>query len=304
VSNSPNWLTGINALPMYLGLDLRGGVHFLLQVDMKGALTKRLDSVAADLRTLLREKNLRHAGIARSGQAVQVQFRDAEMRDKAKQAIASSQPELQLAETLTGADFTLVATLRPEAIKTFQDDALKQNIATLNKRINELAVAEPVIQQQGADRIVVQLPGVQDVARAKDLIGRTATLEVRLVEQASVAGSDAPVGTDLIPERRRDGSINMVAVRKLVVLTGDRFNGAQATFDENQRPAVAVQLDAAGGRIMRDVTRENLKKMMAIILIEKGRPEAISVATIQGEFGNRFQITGMFSRKKPTPWRS
>jgi preprotein translocase subunit SecD len=188
-----------------------------------------------------------------------------------------------------------VATLRPEAIKTFQDDALKQNIATLNKRINELAVAEPVIQQQGADRIVVQLPGVQDVARAKDLIGRTATLEVRLVEQASVAGSDAPVGTDLIPERRRDGSLNMVAVRKLVVLTGDRFNGAQATFDENQRPAVAVQLDAAGGRIMRDVTRENLKKMMAIILIEKGRPEAISVATIQGEFGNRFQITGMFS---------
>jgi preprotein translocase subunit SecD len=295
VSNSPNWLTGIRALPMYLGLDLRGGVHFLLQVDMKGALTKRLDSVAADLRTLLRDKNIRHAGIARSGQTVQVQFRDAEMREKAKQLIAGSQPELLLAETLTGADFTLVATLNPQSIKTFQDDALKQNIATLNKRINELAVAEPVIQQQGADRIVVQLPGVQDVARAKDLIGRTATLEVRLVEQASVAGSDAPVGTDLIPERRRDGSINMVAVRKLVALTGDRFNGAQATFDENQRPAVAVQLDAAGGRIMRDVTREHLKKMMAIILIEKGRPEAISVATIQGEFGNRFQITGMFS---------
>ena len=295
VSNSPGWLTGINALPMYLGLDLRGGVHFLLQVDMKSALTKRLDSVAADLRTLLRDKNVRHAGIARSGQVVQVQFRDAEMRDKAKQVIASGQPELQLTETLTGADFTLVVTLTPQAIKTFQDDALKQNIVTLNKRINELAVAEPVIQQQGADRIVVQLPGVQDVARAKDLIGRTATLEVRLVEQASVAGSDAPVGTDLVPERRRDGSLNMVAVRKLVVLTGDRFNGAQATFDENQRPAVAVQLDAAGGRIMRDVTREHLKKMMAIILIEKGKPEAISVATIQGEFGNRFQITGMFS---------
>jgi len=295
LSNSPSWLTSINALPMYLGLDLRGGVHFLLQVDMKSALSKRLDSVAADLRTLLRDKNIRHAGIARSGQVVQVQFRDAEMRDKAKQVIASGQPELELTETLTGADFTLVVTLTPQAIKAFQDDALKQNIVTLNKRINELAVAEPVIQQQGADRIVVQLPGVQDVARAKDLIGRTATLEVRLVEQASVFGSDAPVGTDLIPERRRDGSINMVAVRKLVVLTGDRFNGAQATFDEDQRPAVAVQLDAAGGRIMRDVTREHLKKMMAIILIEKGKPEAISVATIQGEFGNRFQITGMFS---------
>ena len=295
VSNSPNWLTGIHALPMYLGLDLRGGVHFLLQVDMKGALTKRLDSVAADLRTLLRDKNLRHAGIARSGQVVNVQFRDTDMRDKAKQVIAASQPDLNLAEGQTGADFTLVVSLKPQAVKTFQDDALKQNIATLNKRINELAVAEPVIQQQGADRIVVQLPGVQDVARAKDLIGRTATLEVRMVEQPSVSGNDAPAGTDLVPERRRDGSTTMVAVKKLVVLTGDRFNGAQATFDENQRPAVAVQLDAAGGRIMRDVTRENLKKMMAIILIEKGKPEAISVATIQGEFGNRFQITGMFS---------
>ena len=295
VSNSPNWLTGIHALPRYLGLDLRGGVHFLLQVDMKGALTKRLDSVAADLRTLLRDKNLRHAGVARSGQVVNVQFRDTEMRDKAKQAIAASQPDLDLVEAQTGADFTLVASLKPQAIKTFQEDAIKQNIATLNKRINELAVAEPVIQQQGADRIVVQLPGVQDVARAKDLIGRTATLEVRMVEQAAVIGNDAPPGTDLVPERRRDGTTTMVAVKKLVVLTGDRFNGAQATFDENQRPAVAVQLDAAGGRIMRDVTREYLKKMMAIILIEKGKPEAISVATIQGEFGNRFQITGAFS---------
>ena len=295
VSNSPNWLTGIHALPMYLGLDLRGGVHFLLQVDMKGALTKRLDSVAADLRTLLRDKNLRHAGVARSGQVVNVQFRDTELRDKAKQAIAASQPDLDLVEAQTGADFTLVVSLKPLATKTFQEDAIKQNIATLNKRINELAVAEPVIQQQGADRIVVQLPGVQDVARAKDLIGRTATLEVRMVEQPVVVGNEAPPGTDLVPERRRDGTTTMVAVKKLVVLTGDRFNGAQATFDENQRPAVAVQLDAAGGRIMRDVTREYLKKMMAIILIEKGKPEAISVATIQGEFGNRFQITGAFS---------
>jgi preprotein translocase subunit SecD len=295
VSNSPNWLTGMHALPMYLGLDLRGGVHFLLQVDMKGALLKRLDSVAADLRTLLRDKNLRHAGISRSGEAVTVLFRDIDTREKARQAIVSSQSDLDIIESQSGADYSLKVTLKPQSIKTFQDDALKQNIATLNKRINELAVAEPVIQQQGADRIVVQLPGVQDVARAKDLIGRTATLEVRMVEQAAVLGNEAPVGTDLVPERRRDGTVTMVAVKKLVVLTGDRFNGAQATFDENQRPAVAVQLDAAGGRIMRDVTRENLKKMMAIILIEKGRPEAISVATIQGEFGNRFQITGMFS---------
>ncbi len=295
LSASPQWLTNIHALPMYLGLDLRGGVHFLLQVDMKSALTRRLDATAADLRTLMRDKNVRHGGIARDGQTVTIKFRDAEVRDKTKTLVADQQPDLLLTEGQNGADFVLTASLKPTAVKTFQEEAIKQNITTLHKRINELGVAEPVIQQQGADRIVVQLPGVQDVARAKDLIGRTATLEVRLVEQASVTGNEAPLGTELVPERRRDGGTTMVAVKKLVVLTGDRFNGAQATFDENQRPAVAVQLDAPGGRIMRDVTRENLRKMMAIILIEKGKPEAISVATIQGEFGNRFQITGMFS---------
>ena len=295
LSASPTWLTGMHALPMYLGLDLRGGVHFLLQVDMKGAVTKRMDAMAADLRTLLRDKNVRHSGIARDGQSVVVRFRDADLREKARAVLLDNQPDLLLAEAQEGADLKLVGTLKPQAIKAFQEEAIKQNIATLHKRINELGVAEPVIQQQGADRIVVQLPGVQDVAQAKDLIGRTATLEVRMVEQAAVVGNEAPFGTDLVPERRRDGSTAMVAVKKQVVLTGDRFNGAQATFDENHRPAVAVQLDSAGGRIMRDVTRENLKKMMAIILIEKGKAEAISVATIQGEFSNRFQITGMFS---------
>jgi preprotein translocase subunit SecD len=296
LSASPSWLTRIHALPMYLGLDLRGGVHFLLQVDMKGAITKRLDSTAADLRTQLRDKNIRHGGIAREREAIVVRFRDAETRDKAKDVINAAQNELTLVESQDGSDFKLIATLKPAAVTAFQTDAIKQNIATLHKRINELAVAEPVIQQQGADRIVVQLPGIQDVAQAKDLIGRTATLEVRMVEEAVVApGTEAPLGTDLVPERHRDGSTTMVAVKKLVSLTGDRFSGAQATFDENHQPAVAVQLDSAGGRIMRDLTRENLKKLMAIILIEKGKPEAISVARIQGEFGNRFQITGMFS---------
>jgi preprotein translocase subunit SecD len=296
LSASPAWLTGIHALPMYLGLDLRGGVHFLLQVDMKGAITKRLDSTAADLRSVLRDKNVRHGGIARERETIVVRFRDAETRAKARTAIDAAQADLTVVESQDGAEFKLVATLKPPAAKAFQDDAIKQNITTLHKRINELGVSEPVIQQQGADRIVVQLPGVQDVAQAKDLIGRTATLEVRMVEEAIVApGSEAPLGTDLVPERKRDGSTTMVAVKKLVVLTGDRFSGAQATFDENQQPAVAVQLDSAGGRIMRDVTRDNLHKLMAIILIEKGKPEAISVARIQGEFGNRFQITGMFS---------
>jgi len=295
LSASPAWLTSIHALPMYLGLDLRGGVHFLLQVDMQAAVVKRMDATGADLRTLMRDKSIRHGGISREGQSVVVKFRDAETRDKAKAVIADQQPDLALAEVQDGADFKLVGSLKPESIKSFQDQAIKQNIGTLHKRINELGVAEPVIQQQGADRIVVQLPGVQDVARAKDLIGRTATLEVRMVEQEVVAGGLPPAGAELVPERKRDGSTNMVAVKKLVVLTGDRFVGAQATFDENHNAAVAVQLDAAGGRIMRDVTREHLHKLMAILLIEKGKAEAISVARIQGEFGNRFQITGMFT---------
>jgi preprotein translocase subunit SecD len=296
LSASPQWLTAIHALPMNLGLDLRGGVHFLLQVDMKTAITRRLDATAADLRGLLRDKNLRYSGVNREQDAVAVVFRDAATRDKAHAVIAESQPDLQLADAESGQDYKVLASLKPQAIKTYQEDALKQNIVTLQKRINEIGVGEPIVQQQGTDRIVVELPGVQDVAQAKDIIGRTATLEVRMVEQADVApGEAAPLGTDLVPERRRDGSIRMVAVKKHVVLTGDRFNGAQSTFDENHQPAVAVQLDSAGGRIMREVTRENLHKLMAIILVEKNKPEAISVATIQGEFGNRFQITGMFS---------
>ena len=295
LSASPAWLTSINALPMYLGLDLRGGVHFLLQVDLQGALTKRLDATAADLRSLLREKNIRHGGIARERETVAIKFRDSETRDAARTLLGDTHADLDLLDVQDGPDLKLVATFKPQANKAYQEEALKQNIVTLNKRINELAVAEPVIQQQGADRIVVQLPGIQDVAQAKDLIGRTATLEVRMADETVLPGTEAPFGVELVPERQRDGSVKMVADKKLVVLTGDRFNGAQATFDENGQPAVAVQLDSAGGRIMRDVTREHLKKLMAIILIEKGKPEAISVARIQGEFGNRFQITGMFS---------
>ena len=192
-----------------------------------------------------------------------------------------------------------MATLKPTAIKRIQEDSIKQNIVTLHNRINELGVAEPVIAQQGADRIVVQLPGVQDVAKAKDLIGRTATLEIRMVDEAaSMSGSS--FGVDVVPERQRDGSERQVYLKKQVVVTGDRLNGADATFDNNQQPAVSVKLDAAGGRIMREVTRENIGKLMAIVLYEKGKGEAISVATIQGECGNQFQITGRFSSEETT----
>jgi preprotein translocase subunit SecD len=294
LSSSPNWLTAVHALPMYLGLDLRGGVHFLLQVDMQAAITKRLEAFAGDMRTVLREKNLRHAGISREGQTLRVRFRDAATRDKASAAINELLPVLTLARRDDGQDLLIVATLKPEALKNEQDLAIKQNIVTLNRRVNQLGVAEPVIQQQGADRIVVQLPGVQDTTKAKDILGRTATLEVRLVDEEAMR-SGSSFNVDVFPERKRDGSVSNVPVKKQLLVTGDQFVGAQATFDNDQRPAVSVELNEAAGRIMRQATRENLKHLMAIILIEKGKGEAISVATIQGEFGARFQISGSFT---------
>ncbi|MEA3195699.1 MAG: preprotein translocase subunit SecD [Betaproteobacteria bacterium] len=294
LSASPRWLTAINALPMYLGLDLRGGVHFLLQVDLQAALTKRAENIAAEVRGLLREKTIRHGGVTRDGQVVRIRFRDADTRNKAQAAIAGTIPDLALAQRDDGQDLLLVGTLKAEVLKRIQEVALAQNIGTLHKRVNELGVAEPVIQQQGENRIVVQLPGVQDTARAKDILGRTATLEVRLVDEDAMR-SGSTLNVDVFPERKRDGSVTMVPTRKQVIVTGDQFIGAASTFDQDQRPAVSVDLDQTGGRNMRVASRENIKHLMAIILFEKGKGEAISVATIQGEFGSRFQITGAFN---------
>jgi preprotein translocase subunit SecD len=294
LSASPAWLTSIRALPMYLGLDLRGGVHFLLQVDMQAALTKRLEGLGGEIRQNLRDKNVRHAGIVREGQALRIRFREAPVRTQAREVIGGITNDLALVERDDGQDLMLVGTLKPEAQKTIQEAAVKQNIVTLNKRVNELGVAEPVIQQQGADRIVVQLPGVQDVARAKEILGRTATLEVRMVDEEAMR-TGSTVNVEMFTERQRDGTVTQVPTKKQVVITGDQFTGAQATFDQDHRPAVSVDLDQSGGRVMRQVTRENIKHLMAIILFEKGKGEAISVARIQSEFGSRFQITGMFS---------
>ena len=302
LSRSPAWLTSMHALPMYLGLDLRGGVHFLLQVDMKGALTKRLDATAADLRSLMRDKGVRHGGIARERDQLAIRFRDAETRNKARAAIEASQPDLQLTEVQDGADLKLTATLKPEAQKRIQEFALKQNITTLHNRINELGVAEPVIQQQGADRIVVQLPGVQDTAKAKDILGRTASLEVRLVDDENsqnpavmeeAARGQPPVGTEYYVER----SGAPLLVRKQVVLTGDRLTDAQPGFDnQTHEPAVHLTLDSAGARIFKDVTRDNVGKRMAILLIEKGRGEVITAPVIRTEIGGgRVQISGRMS---------
>ena len=296
LSASPNWLTSIQALPMYLGLDLRGGVHFLLEVDMPGALVKRLDATTGDLRTLMRDKSVRHAGITREGNTVVIRFRDAEQREAGRRAIQDSTTDLQLADRNDASDdFKLIATLTAQAQQTMRDFAIKQNITTLHNRINELGVAEPVIQQQGAERIVVQLPGVQDVAKAKDILGRTATLEVRMVDdtpgaiEQALAGS-VPFGTELYTER--GGS--PLLVKKQVVLTGDRLTDAQPGFDgQTNEPAVHLTLDAAGARIFRDVTRESVGKRMAILLFEKGKGEVVTAPVIRSEIGGgRVQISG------------
>ncbi len=298
LSSSPQWLSSLRALPMYLGLDLRGGVHFLLQVDMKGALTKRLDSIAGDLRSLLRDKSLRHAGIARECERLAVRFRDAETRNKARAVIEDNHADLQLLEQGEGEDLKLVATLKPEAIKRIQEFAIKQNMTTLHDRINELGVAEPVIAQQGADRVVVQLPGVQDTAKAKDLLGRTATLEIRMVDEtpgaleAAQAGQ-VPFGAELYVER---GGMPLL-VKKQVVLTGDRLTDAQPGFDnQTHEPAVHLTLDSAGSRIFKDVTRDNVGKRMAILLIGKGKGEVVTAPVIRTEIGGgRVQISGRMS---------
>ena len=296
LSRSPSWLSALHAAPMYLGLDLRGGVHFMLQVDMPAALTKRAESLAGDLRTVLREKNVRHGGISRNGQSIELRFRDAATLDAAKRVLADQFAELQTVEVQDGADYKLTASIKPQAARTVQDQALKQNITTLHNRINELGVAEPVIQQQGLDRIVVQLPGVQDTAKAKDILGRTATLEVRLVEESTEARA-AETGTGPVPfgtERYLERSGQPVIVKKQVVLTGDNLTDAQPGFDsQTQEPTVNLTLDAKGSRIFKDVTRENVGKRMAIILFEKGKGEVVTAPVIRTEIGGgRVQISG------------
>ena len=298
LSSSPQWLTRMGALPMYLGLDLRGGVHFLLQVDMKGALTKRLDAISADLRSLLRDKNIRHGGVSREGDRITIRFRDEENRSKARAALEDNQPDLALVEQGSDGDFKLVASMKPAAILKIQEFAIKQNMGTLHNRINELGVAEPVIAQQGADRIVVQLPGVQDTAKAKDILGRTATLEIRMVDdtpgalEAALAGQ-VPFGTELYVERGG----RPLLVKKQVLLTGDRLTDAQPGFDnQTQEPAVHLSLDSAGSRIFKEITRENVGKRMAILLIEKGKGEVVTAPVIRTEIGGgRVQISGSMS---------
>ncbi|MFN9476335.1 protein translocase subunit SecD [Acidovorax sp.] len=295
-SLSPKWLTSIHAMPMYLGLDLRGGVHFMLQVDMQAALTKKAESYAGDLRTLLRDKNIRHGGISRDGQAVEVRLRDEATLTAARNLVSDQFPDLVATSVPDGSEFKLRATIKPEATRRVQEQALKQNMVTLHNRINELGVAEPVIQQQGLDRIVVQLPGVQDTAKAKDILGRTATLEVRMVDEGTEARA-AESGRGPVPfgsERYPDRGGQSIVVKKQVILTGENLTDAQPGFDgQTQEPTVNLTLDAKGSRIFRDVTRENINKRMAIVLFEKGKGEVVTAPVIRSEIGGgRVQISG------------
>ena len=298
---SPSWLSAIGANPMYLGLDLRGGVHFLLQVDMQGALTARYDSLVTDLRAILREQRIENGGIERSGMSIVLSFSNATTRDRAVSALRTRHPDLQMTERTDGTRLQVVAVLSQTAIATVQSKALTQNITTLHNRINELGVAEPVIQQQGSDRIVVQLPGVQDVAKAKDILGRTATLEIRMVDDTPAAASALAAGT--VPfglERYQDRDGRPILVRRQVVLTGENLQDAQAGRDsQSQQAAVHLTLDQKGARIFRDVTRDNIGKRMAILLFEKGRGEVVTAPVIRGEIpGGQVQISGSMSAEE------
>ena len=296
ISRSPVWLKALHANPMYLGLDLRGGVHFMLQVDMQAALTKKAESYAGDLRTALRDKSIRHGGINREGQAVEIKVRDEATLTAAQSLIVDQFADLQTTSAPDGGEFKLRVTIKPEATRRVQEQALKQNIVTLHNRINELGVAEPVIQQQGLDRIVVQLPGVQDTAQAKRILGRTATLEVRLVDEGTEARA-AETGRGPVPfgsERYLERNGQSVIVKKQVILTGENLTDAQPGFDgQTQEPTVNLTLDAKGSRIFRDITRENVGKRMAIVLFEKGKGEVVTAPVIRTEIGGgRVQISG------------
>ena len=302
VSRSPQWLTGLGAQPMYLGLDLRGGVHFLMQVDMAAALTKKTESLSTDVRTLLRDKSIRHAGIQRSGDSIEVRLRDREDQAKAREALTLAQADMLWTEAGDAAEPRLIGRIKPEAVRNVQQQALTQNINTLHNRINELGVAEPVIQQQGLDRIVVQLPGVQDTAKAKDILGRTATLELRMVDESS-EGRAAELGTAPVPfgaERYLDRNGQAVIVYKQVILTGENLTDAQPGFDsQTQEPTVNLVLDAKGARVFKDITRESIGKRMAIILFEKGKGEVVTAPVIRSEIGGgRVQISGRMTAQE------
>lgn len=306
LSRSPDWLRSLGAKPMYLGLDLRGGVHFLLQVDMKAALDKAAERFIGDFRTALRKERVSYAGVSREGQTVQIRFTDSAQLEKARKILSKEYPNLTLKDGANAEYKLLTASLNAVEQKRIQEFALKQNIQTLHNRINELGVAEPIIQQQGVDRVVVQLPGVQDTAKAKEILGRTATLEIRLVDEEksdpvtleNAEKGQAPVGDEVFKDREG----RAILVKKNVVLTGDYITDAGPGVNgQTGQSVVNVTLDGRGARVFQQVTRENVGKRMAILLIEKGNTEVVTAPVINEEIGGgRVQISGMANTQEAT----
>ena len=305
---SPRWLSSLNALPMYLGLDLRGGVHFMLQVDMKSVQDKAVETAISDFRLSLREKNIPYSGVSREGNSLSIRFRDEATRSKGMNELKQIFRGMDFNDSDKSSDFRLTAVFKPEEVQLLQKAALQQNLTTLRNRVNELGVAEPVIQQQGADRIVVQLPGMQDTTQAERILGRTATLQIRMVEahlssesrdyspekiEAATRGV-IPSGTELLYSNRDGREPEPLLISRQVVFTGENLTGADASIDQqNSGAVVSVKLDAKGGIAMKSASREGIKRRMAVILIDKGKPEVLTAPTIQSELSNRFQITGM-----------
>ena len=292
LADSPEWMAKINANPMFLGLDLRGGVHFTMQVDMKAAMQKTFERYSGDIRRELRRRKIRFGTIRQAENGLIVPFQDVSDVQKAI-------PELQklFVEAKLEADGSnLILSLSEDAMQKVRSDAVKQNITTLHNRVNELGVAEPVIQQSGIDRIVVQLPGVQDTAKAKDIIGRTATLEVRMVEDdpakvQAALGGNVPSGYELLYSAGENPAPTLVS--KQVELTGDNINDAQPSFDEMGSPAVSINLDGSGGTIFGELTAANVGKRMAMVLIDQGKSEVVTAPVIRSAItGGRVQISG------------
>ena len=290
IANTPDWMTKLGANPMFLGLDLRGGVHFTMRVDMHAAVDKTFDRISGDFRRQLRKDKIRTGNMRRSGDTLIVPFQDAASLQAALPKLKETAPDAELR-----ADGNNLVVSLPEATQTqIRDAAVKQNINTLHNRVNELGVAEPIIQQAGPDRIVVQLPGVQDTAKAKDIIGRTATLEVRMVAddpallQQAEAGN-VPAGYELLPTAEG----GQLLVSKQVEFTGDNINDAQAGFTHDNRPSVNLKLDNAGTSIFADLTRNNVGRRTAMILIDQGKAEIVTAPTINEPIpGGNVQISG------------
>ena len=314
VPRAPRWMDSLHALPMYLGLDLRGGVHFLLQVDLKAALDKKIETLITDTRTTLREnsglkdKSIRPS-VSRDGNALDVLVHQADAAQQVSNVLTDAFPDVQWSLANDGTDVKITGTLKPAALIKEQDQAIRQNMTTLGNRVAGLGTSEPVIQQQGPDRIVVELPGIQDTAKARELIGRTATLQIRMVDQSAEGNAAAnpnslvPVNDDRYANSPEVADRNgpYTVVKKDVIASGDDLADAQASFDsQTSGNIVKLQMNAKGARAMTETSRDNIGKLMSIILFEKGKGQVISVATIQSELGDRFQISGMRSAEAST----